>query len=77
MPATWPNIAVNDQFRMVFEGTLIGQRVRTTFYYELKALTGGPLAINNAIDAFHSDAQADALRDAFLACALTTTHWTE
>jgi len=63
---TWPNIAVNDQVAIVFEGTLISQRVRTTFHYNLKTLTGGPLAINNAVDALHTDTQMGALRSAFL-----------
>jgi hypothetical protein len=64
----WPNVALTDLLRFVYEGTLLGQQIRTTWAYRVTSLTGPAATLVDALEAFRTDPQTVALKNAFLDC---------
>lgn len=80
MATTWPDASAGMMSRFLFEGTLMGQQIRTSFDYRLDSISGTPEPINQVITGFLADTQFTSLRTAFLACvpsdySLDTISW--
>lgn len=64
----WPDAGVGSFVRLLFEGSLCDQQIRTSFDYHLDNISGTPEAINIVMTGFFADSQWSALRGAFLEC---------
>jgi len=70
----WPWIALNDQLRIWFLGTLCGQRTMNTFAYRVSRVEGANVDADVAVEALLADTQFTDLVASFVAC--TPTNYT-
>jgi hypothetical protein len=67
----WPDASEGAFVRLLFEGELCAQQIRTSFDYELDTIVGTPEPVDDVMTGFLSDVQFTDMKDAFLACCPT------
>lgn len=62
----WPDALATSRLHLVFEGTMVGSQIRSTFDYQLSDAGTVPKPIDKVVTAFLADDQFTALKTAWL-----------